>query len=138
MTIGPTNAYSSENNCNNYTNNGTYTPDLDPVWAGMSLVGSGANYTYSQTYVFGFLCYGRNFDSNGNDTSNNSAGQGWAYLSLLSTPQANSFPTVYRVNGCSDPEMIWGPSATAVGTSPLMSGFAASEGVMIDNCKNFH
>ena len=45
-TIGPTAAYASENNCNNFKQDSTsITTDLDPLWASMSIVSPGANYT---------------------------------------------------------------------------------------------
>ena len=135
-TIGTGNQYSTENNCNNYSGSGIATTDLNSEWASMSLIASGANFTYSHTYVYGYLCSGRDLNPQNEDISNNTAAQGWSYQSLLTTPQTNSFPTIYRINGCTDPEMIWGQNAIAVGTPN--SGFAQSESDMMNNCKIAH
>ena len=57
-------------------------------------------------------------------------------MSLLTTaPNQNSgFPSIYGVDQCKDPEMIWAPGSVAVGSSPLTSGFLESEKMMENNC----
>jgi hypothetical protein len=138
-TIGPSNPYISENNCNNYQHNGQSTTDLNSEWASMDLIAPGANYSYPKTFVFGYLCSGPVLDGNGNDLSNNTGAQGWSYQSLLTTssqfPQLG-FPEIYRIDGCSGPEMIWGQGSVAVGTPN--SGYVQSKGDMITNCRNSH
>ena len=106
----------------------------------MSLIAAGANFTYSHTFVYGYLCHGRDLNPQNEDISNNSAAQGWSYQSLLTTSsgQQNSFPQIYRIDGCTDPEMIWGPNAIAIGTNPQKSGFYQSEHDMMNNCLNPH
>jgi hypothetical protein len=127
------------NNCNNYTGMFYSTGPHDGDWAQMSLI-TGGTYNYPNTFVYGFLCSGPDTDGNGYLVSNDSAAQGWSYLSLLTTPisQNNGFPSIYRVDGCTDPEMIWGPMAVAEGTPGPQSGYDRSEQDMDLNCRNFH
>lgn len=142
-TIGHANSYIGENNCNNYLNDTTiHTTDLDPIWAGMSLVSAGSgvaggNYNYPKTFMYSFLCHGP--DLVGTTTySNSSAAQGWAYANIVSTASlqnGNGKPSIYRVDACTDPEMIWGPNALAEGTgTPFHTGFAESRDMMLNNC----
>lgn len=135
-TISFSNQFASENNCNNYTGSGQSTTDLNSEWASMNLIAPGANFTYSHTFVYGYLCSGRDINPQNENMSNNTAAQGWSYQSLLTTPQTNSFPQIYRIDGCTDPEMIWGPNSHAVGT--VFSGFQQSEIDMETNCKDPH
>jgi hypothetical protein len=138
-TIGPHNPYIAENNCNNYQNNGQTTTDLNAEWASMNLIAPGANFNYPHTFAFGYLCSGPVLDPLNNNTSNNSAAQGWSYQSLLavSSSQNGGFPVIYRVDRCSGPEMIWGPNAIAVGTGGN-DGYDQSKGDMITNCRSPH
>ncbi len=139
-TISMHNQFSNENNCNNYSGSGMATTDLNSEWASMSLIAPGANFTYSHTFVYGYLCSGRDLNPENEDISNNTAAQGWSYQSLLTTsslPPQNGFPTIYRIDGCTDPEMIWGPNAIAVGTGGN-HGFQQSESDMMTNCKVPH
>jgi hypothetical protein len=119
-------------NCNNWKGSGVDTTAIDPDWLDMSLVPA-PFHQYPQTFVYGFLCSGPNYNENLDDTSNSSAAQGWSYLSTLSVSsgQPNAFPQIYRVDGCADPEMIWAHGSTAVGGT---SGYATSEGAMENNC----
>jgi hypothetical protein len=134
-TISHTNLYYGEDNCNNYSGSGQTTTDLNAEWASMNLIAPGANFTYSHTFVYGYLCSGRDINPQNEDISNNTAAQGWSYQSLLTTssqqPQ-NGFPTIYRIDGCTDPEMIWGPNSHAVGT--VFTGFQQSESDMKTYC----
>ena len=138
-TISFSNQFASENNCNNYSGSGQATTDLNSEWASMNLIAPGANFTYSHTFVYGYLCSGPDYDSSNENISNNTAAQGWSYQSLLTTSsqQLNSFPQVYRIDQCTDPEMIWGPNAIAVGTGGN-DGYDQSKGDMITNCRSPH
>src|SRR5215472_3521525 len=133
-TISFSNQFASENNCNNYSGSGQATTDLNSEWASMNLIAPGANFTYSHTFVYGYLCSGPDYDSSNENIPNNTAAQGWSYQSLLTTPQTNSFPQVYRIDQCTDPEMIWGPFAIAVGTNGPQHGFQQSESDMKTYC----
>jgi hypothetical protein len=135
-TIGVNNPNRAHGNCNNWTTSGVDTTVIDPVWLDMSLVPA-PFHQYPQTFVYGFLCSGPNHDENGYETSNSSAAQGWSYLSTLqvSSGQPNGFPVIYRVDGCSDPEMIWASGSRAVGGT---TGYATSELAMENNCRTPH
>jgi hypothetical protein len=131
-TIGIDNPYRPQANCNNWKQQpNVHTDNLDSDWTDMSLVPA-PYHQYPQTFVYGFLCSGRDTVS-GEDTSNSSAAQGWSYLSTLSVSnhQNNGFPQIYRVDQCTDPEMIWGSQATVVGGT---TGYATSEIAMQNNC----
>jgi hypothetical protein len=123
-------------NCNNWKGTGVSTSGaIDDAWKDMSLVPA-PYHQYPQTFVYGFLCSGRDTDPNDPnvDISNSSAAQGWSYLSTLSVSshQFSGFPQIYRVNGCADPEMIWKPTSTVVGST--RSGYGESEFEMQTNC----
>jgi hypothetical protein len=137
-TISSHNPNIIENNCNNYQNNGQTTDLLNSEWGSMNLIAVGANFGYSHTFVFGYLCSGPAFDGSGNLLSNNSSAQGWSYQSLLTTSslQQNSFPAIYRIDSCAGSEMIWASGSSAVGTT--QSGFHQSENDMMGQCKVPH
>jgi hypothetical protein len=131
-TIGMNNLNRANANCNNFKQTGVSTTPIDPAWTDMSLVPA-PYHQYPQTFVYGFLCSGRDLNPNGEDISNSSAAQGWSYLSTISpSPSQGTLPAIYRVDMCTDPEMIWGRGSMAVGTPN--SGFVESESKMESFC----
>lgn len=125
-------------NCNDWQGTHTFTTGADDnAWLDMSLVPVPYGH-YPQTFMYGFLCHGRD-TVNGEDYSNSSAAQGWSYLSHVSPSSAQgTLPAIYRVDGCGDPEMIWKPTSTAVGTQGPQHGYEASRDAMEFNCNTLH
>ncbi|HZR28359.1 MAG TPA: hypothetical protein VFA71_06230 [Terriglobales bacterium] len=109
-------------NCNNYNGSGTATTSYDQNWHAMSIVASGANYSYPNTSLSAFLC------ATG-QSQNNSAGQGQLfYKNFTSISQTLNY-AVYRVDGCGGSEKIWDGT-----TSDGSSAFTVSADAMINRC----
>jgi hypothetical protein len=109
-------------NCNNYTGSGSATTSDDQNWHGMSVVSSGANYSYPNTSLYAFLC------ATG-QSQNNSAGQGQLfYQNFTSASQALNY-NVYRVDNCGGSEKIWNGT-----TSDGSSAFTVSANAMLTSC----
>ena len=67
-TIGFDNPDRPHGNCNNWKKNGVSTSGaIDNAWTNMSLVPP-PYHQNPETFVYGFLCSGPNFDQDGNDT----------------------------------------------------------------------
>lgn len=111
-------------NCNNYNGSGSATTtSQDTNWLAMSVVSSGASYSYPNTSLSAFLC------ATG-QSQNNSAAQGQLfYKNFTSSSQTLSY-AVYRVNNCGGDEMIWDGT-----TSDGSSAFTVSADAMINSCK---
>jgi hypothetical protein len=118
----------------------------------MSLVTGGTpngNVNYPNTWVSAYVCSGPTLTpqtvtlpgtSGYYNLSNNSAAQGWSYVSLVQSSilSQGGKPNIYRIDYCADPEMIWADGSVAEGTVGPMSGFQASEQDMITNCRVVH
>jgi len=108
-------------NCNNYTGSRQSTTSFDQNWSDMSIVSSGASYSYPQTSLYAFLC------ATG-QSQNNSAAQGQLfYQNFTSSSQALNY-SVYRVDGCGGSESIWD------GTTANGSAFTVSANDMMNAC----
>jgi len=113
-------------NCNNWMGTGQNTNAYNKNWGGMSVVSSGASYSYPKTRLYAFLCA-----TSSTNQQNNSAGQGQLYYQNFSSSLHPLDYAVYRVDNCMGDEEIW------FGTTPGVnneSAFTVSAQDMIDGC----
>jgi hypothetical protein len=132
---------SAVNNCNNWRGDGSSTGPFNVKWRSMSLVqapAQGGIYDYPNTAWGAFLCTNLQAGTSATcasgaslDCPNNSAAQGWLYLSSLKTD--NTTHPVYGVDHCSYSEQIWVSGATIAGSGST-SAFTQSVNTMLDSC----
>ncbi|MGD0360159.1 MAG: hypothetical protein ABSC93_04785 [Bryobacteraceae bacterium] len=114
-------------NCNNWSGTGqatTATQNQD--WGGMSVVSSGASYTYPATRLYAFLCA-----TSSTGQQNNSAAQGQLFYQNFTSALHPLDYDVYRVDSCMGDEMIWFGTLPGVDNE---SAFTVSAQDMIDGC----
>ncbi len=114
-------------NCNNWSGTGqatTATQNQD--WGGMSVVSSGASYTYPATRLYAFLCA-----TSSTGQQNNSAAQGQLFYQNFTSALHPLDYDVYRVDSCMGDEMIWFGTLPGVNNE---SAFTVSAQDMIDGC----
>jgi hypothetical protein len=110
-------------NCNNYTGSGTPTTSDNQNWGGMSIVSTGASYSYPKVSMYAFLC------SSGQST-NNSAAQGQLFYKNITSNSGLSNFAVYNVANCGGDEEIWDGTI-----SNGSSAFTTSAQDMLNSCK---
>jgi hypothetical protein len=109
-------------NCNDWNRQHDATTSYDSNWFDMSVVSTGADYSYVNTSVHAFLC------ATGEE-ENNSAAQSWLYLQHLSAPNLD----VYRVDQCGGNEQIW-YGYTEDGSPTNKDARSKSEDKMVSGC----
>jgi hypothetical protein len=115
-------------NCNNYTgSNAATTTTQNQNWGGMSIVSSGASYSYPTTSLHAFLCTNKSSDG----TQNNSAAEGELFYQKFTSGSQTLSYGVYGVDKCTSYERIWNGVLSSDGVT---SAFTTSANDIINGC----